>query len=142
VCQALGPWRGQISALNSQAAQQMKSATTPQQTRTNMVALLAGAQRASEDARAKVAAAGAPNVSGGAAIAAWFVSSLTAVRDAYGKARQTVEGLPTGDAKAFYDGVASAIGTLNQEYAKAGVDTGRLASAELRKDFDEVPACG
>ena len=27
------------------------------------------------------------------------------------------------------------------ELARAGVDTARLASADLRKDFDEVPAC-
>jgi hypothetical protein len=31
--------------------------------------------------------------------------------------------------------------TLTKEYAQAGLDTGTLASAELRKDFDEVPAC-
>jgi hypothetical protein len=32
--------------------------------------------------------------------------------------------------------------TLTREYSRAGVDTGRLASAQLRQDFDEVPACG
>ena len=42
---------------------------------------------------------------------------------------------------AFYAGVKTTMDTLNQDYARAGVDTGKLASADLRKDFDEVPAC-
>ena len=60
VCQALTPWRDRITALNGQAATQMKSATTPAQTRANLLSLLDGARQATEDARARVAAAGVP----------------------------------------------------------------------------------
>jgi hypothetical protein len=50
VCQALGPWRDRLTALNTQAAQQMKTATTPAQTREHLLGLLDGARQASEDA--------------------------------------------------------------------------------------------
>lgn len=139
VCQALGPWRAELTALNSKAAEQMKTATTPAQARGHLLGLLDGARQASEQARAKVARAGVPDVTDGAAIEQRFVGALTAVRDAYAKAQHTVQALPEGD---FYPGVAAAMDTLNHEYAQAGVDTARLASADLRKDFDEVPACG
>ena len=141
VCQALTPWRDRITALNGQAATQMKSATTPAQTRVNLVSLLAGARQATEDARIRVAAAGVPDVSDGPTIAQRFVAALAAARDAYGKAQQGIQGLPNQDAGTFYAGVKTTMDTLNQDYARAGVDTGKLASADLRKDFDEVPAC-
>src|SRR5205809_935488 len=79
-----------------------------------------GARQASEDARAKVAGAGVPDVKDGGAIAERFVNALAAVRDAYGKAHDTVHGLPDAT---FYAGVAQAMATLNQEYGKAGLDT-------------------
>jgi hypothetical protein len=139
VCQALSPWRDRLTALNTQTAQQMASATTQGQTRDRLLGLLDGARQASDDARAKVAGAGVPDVKDGAAIAERFVNALTAVRDAYGRARDTVKALPDKD---FYAGVGTAMATLNADYAKAGVDTAKLASADLRKDFDEVSACG
>jgi hypothetical protein len=139
VCQALGPWRDRLTALNTQAAQQMKTATTPAQTREHLLGLLDGARQASEDARTRVAGAGVPDVRDGAAIAERFVNALAAVRDAYGRARDTVKALPDNT---FYAGVTTAMGTLNADYAKAGLDTAKVASADLHRDFDEVPACG
>jgi hypothetical protein len=141
VCEALTPWRNEINGLNAQAAQQMRSATTPSQTRDNLLRLLAGARTATEQARARVAAAGVPDVEGGAAIADQFVASLAGVRDAYGAAHDAIGELPLGSASAFYDSVSAAIGTLNKEYSLASLDTSKLDSAELRKDFDEAPAC-
>jgi hypothetical protein len=142
VCRALSPWRASISQLNSQAAAQMKNAKTPVQTRDNMLRLFDGARDSTEKARVKVAAAGVPDVDGGKVIADRFVSALARVRDAYDKAHRTVAALPTGEAKAFYDGVAAAVGTLDREYSQAGLNTGALASTELRKDFEAVPECG
>jgi hypothetical protein len=141
VCQALKPWRQQISGLNAQAASEMAAAKTPKQTKSNLLTLMSGARDASEQARTKVKAAGVPGVDGGQTIADRFVSSLAGVRDAYGKAHDSIAGQPLSPAKRFYDSVATAIDTLNKEYAAAGLDTGSLASAELRKDFDEAPAC-
>ncbi|OLB78521.1 MAG: hypothetical protein AUI14_12860 [Actinobacteria bacterium 13_2_20CM_2_71_6] len=141
VCQALGPWRDRITALNGQAADQMKTATTPAQTRDNLLRLLDGARQASEDARAKVAGAGVPDVADGTAIEERFVAAVTAVRDAYAKAHKTVQGLSDADKNTFYAGVGTAMDALNKEYGNAGVDARKLASADLRKDFDEVPAC-
>jgi hypothetical protein len=141
VCSALSPWRDQITALNTQAGTAMKSAKDPAQTRTNLVALMSGAGRASETARAKVESAGAPAIKDGQAVAARFVAALATVRDAYLKAQHAIEALPMTDPKAFYDGVSAAIETLNKDYAAAGLDTARLSSAELREDFDKVPEC-
>jgi hypothetical protein len=139
VCQALGPWRDRITALNTQAAQQMQSATTPAQTREHLLGLLDGARQASDDARSKVADAGVPDVRDGAAIAERFVIALAAVRDAYAHAHDTVKALSDKD---FYAGVATAMQTLNTEYGKAGVETAKVASADLRTDFDKVRECG
>jgi hypothetical protein len=141
VCQTLSPWRDRITALNGQAAEQMKTAKTPAQTRDNLLRLLDGARQATEDARAKVAATGVPDVPDGAAIEQRFVAALAAARDAYAKARQGIETLPQKDETAFYAGVKAAMDGLTKDYAQAGVDTGKLASADLKKDFDEVPAC-
>jgi hypothetical protein len=141
VCQALGPWRAQITTLNAQAAQDTKAATNPEQTRDSLVKLLTGAQQASEQARAKVEAAGAPDVTDGLAIAARFVTALARVRDAYAKALHSVQALPVTQAKTFYDGVESTMDILRTDYAAAGVNTTTLASADLRQSFDEVPAC-
>jgi len=141
VCQALGPWRNTISSLTERAQQQMAAATTPAQAKENLVHLLGGAEQASETARARVEAAGIPDVDGGDAVAREFLGSLTAVRNAYGKARASVEGLATGDATVFYDGVEVAMTTLNQEYARSALDTTKISSSELQRAFDEVPEC-
>ena len=130
VCQTLAPWRDRITALNGQA-----------QTRASLMSLLDGARQATEDARAKVAAAGVPDVADGPTIAQRFVAALAAARDAYAKAQHGIQALPDRNETAFYAGVKTTMDALNQDYARAGVDTGRLASADLRKDFDEVPAC-
>jgi hypothetical protein len=141
VCQALTPWRSQITELNGHAQAQLKAATSPAQARDGILHLLDGAQKASETARSKVAAAGVPDVKGGKEAADKLVKALAAVRDAYAKAQHAVGGLRTDPPDAFYAGVVAAMGTLNQEYARAGVDTDALGSAELAKDFDEAPAC-
>ena len=139
VCQALAPWRAEISQLTATTQQQMNARTTPAQAKENLVRLLGGAQEASETARAKVAAAGVPNVDGGDEIADGFVGSLGAVRDAYGKARRAIEALDNGPA--FYDGVQEAVDTLNREYDESALNTEALDSPELRAAFDEVPEC-
>ena len=65
-------------------------------------------------------------------------ASLSKVRDAYGRARDTIDGLDTGAGRAaFYDGVRAAVETLNKEYDASALDTGRLnsdgAQAGLRR---------
>lgn len=142
VCQALTPWQAQIGQLTTQAQAAMAKATTPAETKTNLTRLLSGAEQASEAARAKLVAAGVPDVKGGAVIAAEFTKSLSGVRDAYGKARRAIEALdPAIGASAFYDRVVAIWDTLNQEYSRTAVDTGKLSSTPLRQAFDEVPEC-
>jgi hypothetical protein len=141
VCQALTPWRAEITSLNRKAETEMAAAHTPADTRTNILALLDGAGHATERARAAVAKAGVPDVDGGAVIAHRFVAALAAVRDAYTTAASAVAKLPLGDADAFYAGVGDAMTKLNADYAKSGVDTTSLASKELQDDFGSEPAC-
>jgi hypothetical protein len=119
----------------------MASATTPAAAKDDLLQLLAGAQGASETARAAVAAAGAPDVDGGAEVAKRFTTSLERVRDAYAKARTDVQALSTDDASAFYDGVAGALSRLNTEYSASAVDTTALDSVELRTAFDGIDEC-
>jgi hypothetical protein len=141
VCQALGPWRNAISSLTERAQQQMAAATTPAQAQENLVRLFGGAEQATETARSRIEAAGVPDVDGGEAVLREFVGALAAMRDAYGRAKVTVEGLATGDATAFYDGVEAAMTTLNEEYGRSALDTTKISSTELQRAFDEVPEC-
>lgn len=141
VCQALAPWRTGIASLTDRAQQQMSSATTPEQAKSNLVTLLTGAQDASETARLRVREAGTPKVDHGAEIAARFVASLAAARDAYAHARASVSALATSPAADFYSAVADAFRRLNDEYAASAFDPASVGSAELRTAFAEVPEC-
>ncbi|GAB3964843.1 hypothetical protein GCM10027615_08400 [Plantactinospora veratri] len=119
----------------------MTAQTSPAQAKENLVRLLRGAEQASETARQKVAAAGVPDTDKGEAVSKGFVASLTAVRDAYGRAGAAIEALGTGQPSEFYDGVKAAVDTLNQEYDASSLDTSELDSVELKRAFDEVPEC-
>jgi hypothetical protein len=141
VCQALTPWRAQITTLNQNAQTEMASTHTPADTRTHILALLTGAVGATATARAAVAAAGVPDVDGGAVIEKRFVAALASVQQAYAQASTAVAALPITDANTFYDGVGAAMTKLNADYANSGVDTSHLASTELQADFDKVAAC-
>jgi hypothetical protein len=141
VCQSLGPWRSQINSLNATAQSEMATAKTAQDTRTHILALLGGGRKATEQARDAVKAAGVPDVDGGAVIEKRFVDSLTAAAAAYDHAYTSISALSLADADAFYAGVADAMKTLTDEYAKSGIDTDELVSPELQADFDKVAAC-
>lgn len=141
VCQALTPWTSQIDTLTSQTQQQMEQATNPQQTKTTLLDLLGGAERASEAARVKVEKAGVPDVDDGAKLAGEFVSALARARDAYGRARTGMARLDTADAKTFYDGVVAVMNQLNTDYGRSGVNTDKLSSPDLQEAFDAAPEC-
>lgn len=141
VCSALTPWRAELDSLTKKAQEQADAAPNSAQAKENLIRLFDGAQKSTEAARAKVEAAGVPDVDDGDKIAKSFVSTLAAVRDAYGHAKDGVTGLTAGDSKTFSDGVATVLTTLNSEYAKSAIDVTQLDSVELRKAFDEVPEC-
>jgi hypothetical protein len=141
VCEALAPWRAEIGGLTARTGQQMTARTTPAQAKENLVRLFGGAQAASETARRQVEAAGVPDATDGERVARGFVDALTAVRDAYGRARTAIEALDTARAEEFYDGVTTALATLDDEYARSALDTSKLDSPELQRAFDEVPEC-
>jgi hypothetical protein len=142
VCTALRPWRAEISNLTSSTQQQMTAQTTPAQAQENLVRLLAGAEAATETARARVAQAGVPDTDRGDQVAGGFIDSLGAVRDAYGRAEEGIAGLDSsGPPETFYDGVEEVLATLTEEYQRSALDTSSLDSAELNRAFDEVPEC-
>jgi hypothetical protein len=141
VCKVLTPWRTEIGALTTRTQEQMKQASTPAQTKENLVRLFGGAHDASEAARQGVEKAGIPDVDGGADVAHGFVTSLGAVRDAYGKARSGIEALTTDPAETFYSQVGTVMTALETDYKAGGLDTGALNSPELQRAFDEVPEC-
>ncbi|ROT34373.1 hypothetical protein [Micromonospora sp. HM5-17] len=141
VCTALAPWRAEIGTLTRSTQQQMTAQTSPAQAKENLVRLLRGAEAASETARRKVEAAGVPDTEKGEAISQAFLASLTAVRDAYGRASAAIEQLDTTRPAEFYQGVRAAVDTLNKEYSASSLDTSELDSVELQQAFDEVPEC-
>lgn len=141
VCATLKPWRLEITELNGRAQQQIAAARTAEETRQRLLELLSGAESATESARVKLVAAGAPDVAGGAEVADGFIRSLERARDAYARAAADLRALPMTDETAFYDGVVPVLDRLTQEYAAAGVETIQLESVELRTAFDEVEQC-
>ncbi|MEV0810289.1 hypothetical protein [Micromonospora sp. NPDC050200] len=141
VCEALTPWRAEISKLTSSTNQQMTAQTTPAQAKENLVRLFAGAEEASETARRKVADAGVPGTEHGEDISQGFRTTLGKVRDAYGRARDTIDRLGIGEPTVFYDGVRAAVDTLTKEYDASALDTSRLNDQELKQAFAEVPEC-
>jgi hypothetical protein len=141
VCTALSPWRTEISTLADRTEQQMTAGTTPAQAKENLMRLFGGAENASEQARAGVAKAGVPDVTDGDKIADGFMASLSAIRDAYARAKTGVGELPTSESKTFYDRVAQVVAQLQQDYDKSSLDTTNLASAELARAFGEVAEC-
>jgi hypothetical protein len=141
VCTALAPWRTEISALTTRAQQEMDAAKNATQARAGLVTLLDGAAASSERARARVAAAGVPDAANGRRVATEFTESLRRTRDAYGRAKDTVAGLPTTVAKTFYDRVSAAFEQLDQDYRAGSVNLTAVDSKELQRAFDTVPAC-
>jgi hypothetical protein len=141
VCSALGPWRSEIDSLMTKAQQRMDSAANADQAKVGLLELLGGAQNASEQARSKVAAAGEPDATNGKKAAAEFADTLRRTRDAYGKAKEAVTNLQTGDQKKFYDDVSAAFGQLEKDYTAGALDLDKVKSPELQKAFDEVEAC-
>ncbi len=141
VCSALTPWRAEIRKLTSSTDQQMTAQTSPAQAKENLVRLFDGAARASETARRRVEQAGVPDAEQGAEVSVRFRTSLAQMRDAYSKARDSIDSLSTSQSAAFYDGVREAVQTLNQEYEASAVDASSLNSEELRRAFAEVPEC-
>jgi len=141
VCAALAPWRSEIGTLATRTQQQMTAETTPGQAKENLTRLFGGAADASEKARAGVRKAGVPDVPNGKQIASSFTSSLTATRDAYGRAQQGIEALPTTPAATFYTKVEAVVNQLNADYARSALDTSKLSSQQLENAFDEVPEC-
>jgi hypothetical protein len=141
VCTVLAPWRTEIGTLATRTQQQMTAETTPAQAKENLTRLFGGAESASEKARAGVQKAGVPDVEQGKEVADSFAASLSAMRDAYGRARTGIEALDTSPTKDFYAKVGSVVDTLNAEYKQSELDTSRLDSEELKKAFDEAPEC-
>jgi hypothetical protein len=141
VCTALAPWRAEIADLTTKAQQQLQTAKTANQTKTNIVDLLSGAETASEKARAGIDGAGIPEVADGHKIAEQFAASLSKARDAYGNAKRTVSALPTTDEKAFYSSVTSAFATLKNEYEQSAIDPAHVGQKDLQQAFNEVPEC-
>ncbi len=116
-------------------------AGTPAETRTLLTELLSGGEAASERARSAVAAAGVPDVDGGAQVAHRFTASLGRFRDAYANARADLEALPMTDETSFYDGVVTVMTGLTSEYAASAVDPEQIDSPELRRAFDGTDEC-
>ena len=141
VCQALSPWRTEISTLTARAQQQMSAETTPSAAQENLARLFEGARNASEAARQGVERAGVPDVEDGESVARGFLTSLDGVRAAYDNAYRGVVALDTTQADAFYAGVETVVSTLGTEYDKTALDTSSLQSEELREAFDQVPEC-
>src|SRR4051812_32989270 len=141
VCTVLSPWRTEIGTLATRTQQQMTAETTPAQAKENLMRLFGGAETASEKARVGVQKAGVPDVDRGAQMAKSFTASLSAVRDAYGRARSGIEALATTPTKTFYSRGEAVVPQLAADSPKSHPDPTRLDSKELKDAFNEVPEC-
>ncbi|MEV6523371.1 hypothetical protein AB0M43_15585 [Longispora sp. NPDC051575] len=141
VCVSVRTWQVKVGQLTKNAQDSMATAKSPHEAQQSLLGLLGGAESASETARITVSGAGVPDVDKGSQFSDQLLKAIAAARDAYGKARRTIEGLPTDVDKPFYDGVTTAMETLKQEYQPDSADPAKLDSAELKKAFTTAKNC-
>lgn len=141
VCAAVKPWSAEIARLQEEARRKITAKADAVQTKTELITLFAGMAQATDTAAVKVREAGEPDVDDGGKIADQFVSALTTAHDSFVKGKDAVAGLPTDDAKLFYDGVVAAGNAMSQENAKASQAFSDISSPELDRAFNEVPEC-
>lgn len=141
VCDVLTPWRTEIASLTTEGQREISAAREPAAVRDRLVALLGGAERASDAARTTVVKLGAPDVAEGQAAAARVAGALEVARDAYRRARVELERTPTRPATAFYDAVVSIMTRLTTEYAHSSTALSGISSTELAAAIERAPEC-
>ncbi|GIG58801.1 hypothetical protein Lfu02_31730 [Longispora fulva] len=141
MCVSVRTWQVKVGQLTKNAQDSMATAKNPHEAQQSLLGLLGGAETASETARATVVGAGVPDVDRGSQFADQLAKAIAAARDAYGKARRSIAGLPTTEDKPFYDGVTSAMETLKQEYQPESANPAKLDSPELKKAFTTAQSC-
>ena len=141
VCLAVKPWSTQIEASVTQARTKITAGANPVQTKTELVTLFRGAEKASSDAIAKVKKAGVPAADKGAEVAAQFGEALEAAKANFGRAASRVEALPTTDRAAFFNGVVTVGDQLSKDNNASSAKLSDVSSKDLEKAFNDVPEC-
>jgi hypothetical protein len=141
VCLAVKPWSTQIDVSVTQAREKITSASDPAQTKSELVALFGGAQRASAEAVAKVQKAGVPDADNGKQVATQFVAALKSAEKQFGQAAAGVNALSTSDRSAFYSGVVKVGDQLSRDNNASSKQLSDVRSTALEKAFERVPEC-
>jgi hypothetical protein len=141
VCLAVKPWSTHIDASVTQARAKITSASDPTQTKSELVALFGGAQRASAEAVAKVQKAGVPDADNGQQVTAQFVAALKAAEEQFGRAAAGVNALSTADRSAFYSGVVKVGDQLSKDNNASSKQLRDVRSTTLERAFERVPEC-
>ena len=145
VCGAIGSWQKELQSGATSMQSKLGAASSPADVKTELVAFMETAAKATDNMLAKVKEAGPPDVENGEALQADLEKGLTAAQTAFAAARDDAKALPT-DNPATFQAEAQKLGsTLNEEGAKIGQTFNGLStkydSKDLNQAFDKEPAC-
>jgi hypothetical protein len=145
VCGAIGNWQKELQSGATSMQSKLGAASSPADVKTELVAFMETAAKATDTMLAKVKDAGPPDVENGEALQADLEKGLTAAQTAFAAARDDAKALPT-DNPATFQAQAQKLGsTLSEEGAKIGQTFNGLStkydSDDLNQAFDKEPAC-
>ncbi len=141
ICGTVRPWAEHIQQSVTDAQATLGKTSDPAVTKPKLSQLFGDAANETDKAIKGVDRAGVPDVDNGEQIAKQFRAALVNARDAFARARRSIDGLSTNDKAKFNADVVRIGNQLSTDYAKTGKAIGNTNSAELRKAFDSEPEC-
>jgi len=139
ICTAVGPFEKDVAARSNQ----LNSAklTSAKEGKKAVQDFLGAVSTDTDQALAKLKAAGTPNVSNGKTISTTIVSAFKQLKSAISTALTQANNLSTSSPQAFQKG-ATALGTTVQS-SLGGISSslGKLKSADLEKAAAKEPSC-
>ena len=141
ICGTVRPWAEHIQQSVTDAQATLGNTSEPAVAKPKLSRLFGDAATETDNAIKGVDRAGVPDVKDGQAVAKQFRAALVSARDAFAKAKRSVDQLDTSD-KATFNAAVVRIGTqLSADYGSAGKKIDTSKSDELKKAFDTEPAC-
>ena len=142
VCTAFSTWVQDITQRNQELTQSLNPQSTPQEGKEQLQVFLDSVIQDTDKLISSVDAAGVPDAEGGQQAASQIKTATRTAKTSFENAREQVAQLPTDDPQAFQAGaqqvgsqIGSSLSGLGQELRN------RSQSEEIRKAFEESPAC-
>jgi hypothetical protein len=142
VCTAVNAFAADLTARAKAVAPAVATASSATQRKAALQQYVGAVITDTRAAVTRLRAAGTPQVSNGATVAATLVNAFEQVETTYTKARRQVAALPTGSVSAFESGVTSIIEDVNRSDADVSKHVSAIRNqASLKAAAKKSPAC-